>query len=155
MGMDVYGKKPSSSKGEYFRNNVWWWRPLWQYCEHVAPELTDKVQHAGSNDGDGLGARDSKKLAKLLKVAIESGDTQKYEAEYKVKLASLPQENCDICGATGKRAVPPTVGPGDQECNGCGGKGTRAPWAASYPFSKENVVEFCVFLEECGGFSIC
>jgi hypothetical protein len=28
MGMDVYGKEPKSDKGEYFRNNVWWWRPL-------------------------------------------------------------------------------------------------------------------------------
>lgn len=24
MGMDVYGKAPSSQTGEYFRNNIWW-----------------------------------------------------------------------------------------------------------------------------------
>lgn len=28
MGMDLYGKKPLNPVGEYFRNNVWWWRPL-------------------------------------------------------------------------------------------------------------------------------
>ena len=30
MGFDVYGKDPDpgSGSGEYFRNNVWWWRPL-------------------------------------------------------------------------------------------------------------------------------
>ena len=28
MGMDVYGENPKNEKGEYFRNNVWWWRPL-------------------------------------------------------------------------------------------------------------------------------
>ncbi|QOR55575.1 MAG: hypothetical protein UMS36scaffold28_65 [Phage 59_13] len=30
MGMDVYGVKPKSKQGEYFRNNVWSWRPLWR-----------------------------------------------------------------------------------------------------------------------------
>ena len=42
MGMDVYGKKPKGEKGDYFRNNVWWWRPLWQYCASSAPELIDE-----------------------------------------------------------------------------------------------------------------
>ena len=28
-------------------------------------------------------------------------------------------------------------------------------YSAHYPFSKENVEEFCEFLEDCGGFSIC
>ena len=27
MGMDVYGRNRCSKEGEYFRNNVWWWRP--------------------------------------------------------------------------------------------------------------------------------
>ena len=31
MGMDVSGMNPSSETGEYFRNNVWWWRHLWNY----------------------------------------------------------------------------------------------------------------------------
>jgi hypothetical protein len=39
MGMDVYGKDAVSEKGEYFRNNVWYWRPLWNYCIEVAPDL--------------------------------------------------------------------------------------------------------------------
>lgn len=155
MGMDVYGKNPASSIGEYFRNNVWWWRPLWDYCEHVAPELTNKVEHAGSNDGDGLGTRDSKKLAKILRLNIESGNTKKYEEDYKSKMAALPKEDCDICGATGKRATPPNIGPGDMSCNGCDGKGQRESWSASYPFSAQNVEEFAAFLAECGGFQIC
>ena len=38
MGMDVYGIAPTSERGEYFRNNVWWWRPLWDYCCEVDSE---------------------------------------------------------------------------------------------------------------------
>ena len=40
MGMDVYGERPRTNKGEYFRNNVWWWRPLWNY---VSVECSDII----------------------------------------------------------------------------------------------------------------
>ena len=35
MGMDVFGLEPRKEKGEYFRNNVWWWRPLWDFVAHI------------------------------------------------------------------------------------------------------------------------
>ena len=31
MGFDLSGLNPKNETGEYFRNNVWWWRPLAQY----------------------------------------------------------------------------------------------------------------------------
>ena len=27
--------------GVYFRNNVWWWRPLWNYCYAVAEDIIE------------------------------------------------------------------------------------------------------------------
>ena len=38
MGMDVYGRAPTSESGEYFRANVWSWHPIWNYCEVLAPD---------------------------------------------------------------------------------------------------------------------
>jgi hypothetical protein len=67
MGMDVYGTEPKNEKGAYFRNNVWWWRPLWEYCEFVAPELTCTVENGYSNDVDGLDGEDAKDIAKALR----------------------------------------------------------------------------------------
>ena len=29
----------NANKGIYFRNNCWWWRPLWNYCYHVADDI--------------------------------------------------------------------------------------------------------------------
>ena len=52
MGMDVYGKAPTAEVGEYFRRNVWGWRPLWDMCLDLFPELTEKVEYGHSNDGD-------------------------------------------------------------------------------------------------------
>jgi len=35
MGFDIYGSSPKSEKGKYFRNSVWWWRPLAEFVlEH-------------------------------------------------------------------------------------------------------------------------
>ena len=29
---EEYNAYEDSNPGVYFRNNCWWWRPLWQYC---------------------------------------------------------------------------------------------------------------------------
>ena len=50
--------------GIYFRNNCWWWRPLWDYCANIAPDLiSDELWDSGHhNDGAGLEANDAAKL---------------------------------------------------------------------------------------------
>jgi hypothetical protein len=125
MGMDVIGNDPENETGEYFRNNVWWWRPLWNYCEVVAPELTKTVKYAQSNDGDGLKAKESLLLSKLLFNEVQSGRTAEYEAKYYKELAELPVVD------------------------------DKPDWNTNYPFSVENVKEFAVFLQYSGGFAIC
>lgn len=171
MGMDVYGTKPTSEKGEYFRNNVWWWRPLWDYCEHVAPELCKDVS-AHYNDGDGLDDEKAKALSKILLETLSDGRCVVYEAQYNFDVSQLPNEDCTICGKTGIRTDEVGKEHGmdvkalsDDEaivlgretgwCNGCNGLGWKPNWATHYPFSRENVQEFAEFLAESGGFSIC
>ena len=71
MGMDVYGKNPTNEAGKYFRNNVWWWRPLATYILETAPQsITSQCEHWGTNDGDGLDAERSSKLADFLRSQI-------------------------------------------------------------------------------------
>jgi hypothetical protein len=171
MGMDVYGKSATSEKGEYFRNNVWWWRPLWNYCVEVAPELCGDVE-GHTNDGDGLDEDGAKALSEILFGELWNGNTARYEHEYNLERGSQPRRDCELCGTTGIRtdAVGMEMGQPDKElspevqiltgrthgwCNGCDGVGTREPWDMSYPFSVDNVKEFAEFLSECGGFSIC
>ena len=67
MGMDVHGQQPDSPAGEYFRANVWSWKPIADYCLRVAPRIVGKIQYLYSNDGDGLNGADSKRLAAILK----------------------------------------------------------------------------------------
>ena len=171
MGMDVMGKNARSEKGEYFRNNVWWWRPLWGYCLDIHPDLAGKVEYGHSNDGDGLDGDDARDLGLRLIMDIERGTTAEYEQAYREQLASLPMEDCEWCGATGIRTdevgvengmptqaleadVASIVGRTHGYCNACGGYGKRESWLANYPFSVDNVRRFAEFLLDCGGFEI-
>ena len=104
--------------GTYFRNNVWWWRPLWQFvtgvCEGI---LTEKDIERGSfNDGHKISKTKANRIATKLYAMIDNGQVKEYEDEYKKDLASLEQVDCEICDATGKRQEPPKTGAGDREC---------------------------------------
>ncbi len=155
MGMDVYGKKPDSPVGEYFRRNVWGWRRLADYCLEVAPEISGKCQYWHSNDGGGLNGRDSKKLANILDCEVESGDAAAKIGAGQAILDAAPDEPCRVCGGTGKRAEPPNIGPGDMPCNGCNGTGRVRPFATNYFLDVSDLKEFSEFLKHCGGFEIC
>lgn len=87
MGMDVHGKAPTSEIGAYFRNNIWWWHPLWDYCAEIAPDLIDgELYQAGhTNGGAGLDAKGAAALAMRLKGAVVEGHTERHAG----KLASI------------------------------------------------------------------
>lgn len=166
MGMDVIGKNPTgyidgdesdAKSGHYFRANVWWWHPLWNYIEESFPHIACKVEYAHSNDGDGLGARDSKRLAKCLRVALANGHTDDYIEKRNAEISALPDEICEPCKGTGVRndKFAREGGYAGCACNVCEGKGKRRPWACSYHMDRDIVEEFALFLENCGGFMIC
>lgn len=77
MGMDVYGKKPTSKVGKYFRNTVWYWGPLSLYICKVAPQIAVKCKSWG-NDGYGLSSSQSRALADILEREIVSGRCEAY-----------------------------------------------------------------------------
>lgn len=170
MGMDVYGKKPTDPKGEYFRNNVWWWHPLADYISENHRSAASRCPDWHSNSGYGLDAVYSKTLAIALKNDIASGRAAAWQARRDAALAALPRLQCDLCAGTGIRcdAVGVQMGQPDRMieaeghprrgqkgwCNGCDGQGTVADQRTWYQFNVENLDEFAEFLGHCGGFEI-
>ena len=154
MGMDVYGRAPSSETGTYFRNNVWWWHPLWDYCELIGDGIISPDNLGHTNDGWGLESLQTQALVQRLEQALTSGHTERYASAYRSRLAALPLEPCHICAATGARAEPPAIGPGPYPCNACDGHGQVPSFETHYPFEVENVREFVAFLKDSGGFEI-
>tara|TARA_R110000772_G_scaffold138683_2_gene247707 strand:- start:420 stop:875 length:456 start_codon:yes stop_codon:yes gene_type:complete len=151
MGMDVYGKNETNDYREeggrnYFRSNVWWWRPLVDQMEAAAPALFAKVEHWGSNDCDGLdNAEDCIAMADALEAMKPFvNKTQK-------ALDAMPDEECQYCKGRGSRFLNVEY----VACNACQGTAVQRPRECSYPHDWEFTQEWISFLRGCGGFEIC
>ena len=177
MGMDVYGLNPTTTapaqpnhddfdsedwkayydgqslSGQYFRNNVWWWRPLWNYVANLCSEvITEEDFNAGHlNSGHVIDKEQCEYIADRLARELLNGGAEQYKKDYEKELSELPLEECTICNGSGQRDDEHVQG----ECNGCDGKGERKNFDTSYPFDVDNVREFHSFVKNCGGFEIC
>jgi hypothetical protein len=149
MAMTFWGLRPDAEIGNTFRNTIRWFRPLWKYCELVAPSLTAKVQ----NYGDGLVKRDAIRLATFLRREISSGRTTDWAIEREATLAALPDEKCRYCNGTGDSNGARPEAPGER-CKVCRGKGWVRSREVGYCFSIENVRRFAEFLQHSGGFML-
>ena len=152
MGFDLTGIKPLSDKGEYFRNNVWWWRPLWEYVYEQCKDILDMkdTTYGSYNNGHKISNDKAIKIAIRLKALVAMKHTKDYEIRYKHNMEQAPDEQCDLCLGTGKR-IDMIV---DNGCNKCNGSGMVRPFYTSYHFNEDNVIEFAEFCEESGGFEI-
>ncbi len=153
MGMDVYGIKPTSDIGKVFRRNVWGWHSLWEYIEHEYPEIACKVYSPHTNDGGSLNKKDSLLLSDKINNDFKIGKIRIYVEECQKFLDSLPDVDCYAClgfGVTRSGVFHPSKG----VCRQCQGKGKARPYAYNYLPRIDDLVEFSLFLKECGGFKI-
>ena len=152
----VYWEKQSAyqseNKGVCFRNNVWWWRPLWDYvCQACDDVLTEEDCTSGHhNDGHLITEAQCRVIAVRLKEALAEGHVKEYMNSRQTYLDNLPLETCKHCEGSGERDDQYVQG----ECNGCEGVGEVKSYDTHYPFSVENVEEFVGFVSESGGFRI-
>lgn len=172
MGMDVYGDNPTTERGAYFRNNVWYWSPLWVWlCEEFPDLVGDDPERGHFNDGYGLDGKASVALADAIDEALADGRALKREQEMDEAKSQVEMEPCRWCNATGIRTdkqgihdgmhdkeldetVAAVVGRTHGWCNACCGYGKVEPFLLNYHFTEENVREFSEFLRNSGGFEI-
>lgn len=83
------------SPGIYFRNNVWWWRPLWMYISDLCKDiLTEKDMTSGTfNDGHFISKAKSKKIAKRIQEEERSGSLDLYCTSYNLEQKALPKDD--------------------------------------------------------------
>ena len=81
--------------GAYFRNNVWWWRPLWKFVCGVCDDiLTDADRGAGEfNDGHHINHKKATAIAERLFEMLDNGQVKEYEKEYKKYIDSLSEDD--------------------------------------------------------------
>ena len=123
MGFDLHGMKPNlkspkpkismvkatqkewkkyheweeENVGVYFRNNVWSWRPLWDFVYSVCHDILteEDVQHGHSNSGHKISAKKANRIADKLYSMLNNGQVEEYEKTYKEKLSKLHEKDWD------------------------------------------------------------
>ena len=85
----------NANKGIYFRNNCWWWRPLWNYCYSIADDLiSEELYESGHhNDGSGLDDYNAQRLGQRLLEEIEKGNTKAYQTNYQQMIEELDDKD--------------------------------------------------------------
>ena len=84
-----------ANDGAYFRNNVWWWRPLWSFiCSTCDDILTEKDMEKGAwNDGHKISKTKAKKIAARPRQSLKDGQVKDYESYYTKKVAQLDDKD--------------------------------------------------------------
>ena len=73
---DLKSKWDSENPGSYFRNNVWGWRPLWDY---VQERSNWNAIEGHSNDGFEVSEERALKIAAMIREDSKSGYLNAYE----------------------------------------------------------------------------
>ena len=153
--------------GHYFRNNVWYWRPLWSFIVTVCDDILNEedCEKGSNNDGHEISEEKALAIADRIDDINESGaidlfaenveeirkEGEKHNKKLEVKKETLrkrvhtymdsdkivPAHYPEPYKAMWKKLQ-------DQE-----------DWDAHYPFDADNVREFGKFCKESGGFEIC
>ena len=153
MGFDVFGKEPVNETGTYFRNNIWWWRPLWSYVFANVEAVSEEDYFEGShNSGHEINKEKAQRIATSLKQKIESGEMEEFIEAYKKHFDELPDEPCDICDGSGLRNLFDSNDVAN--CNVCKGTGKIKHFDSNYPMDLGNMKDFAAFCESSGGFEI-
>ena len=168
MGMDVYGRKPKNETGEYFRANVWSWRPIYWLCftsisrheeETGYDDLIPDKTFRGMEFNDGYGLRSDRKC-KLLSDYLQDVVDNFFKPEL------IPfEEECDDgfkFGVYGDDNFyidfgEDVVSPPEEVHKLLLEKGevtTPNLEEISYQTNKEHIEEFIGFLRNCGGFKV-
>ena len=122
-----------ANPGIYFRNNVWWWRPLWSFicdnCDHILTK--EQMQGGNNNDGTLIKHDQAEEIHNVIVNVIGKKQIIKMQCEYEDMRKEAEEKN------KGKKM-------GDDNYN----------FNANYPFDADNVMEFAKFCKQSGGFEI-
>ena len=157
----------NNNPGSYFRNNVWWWRPLWSFtCEHCDDILTEDDMNAGCyNDNYIITEDKAVAIAERLYEALKQPETQEYLDNHMKAMEKAKKHNEMIeqekkaldeiaVEMTGNKDIAPIDYPKDLKKK-FDELMNKRDWASSYPINRENIESFARFAKQSGGFSIC
>jgi hypothetical protein len=94
MGMDVYGKNPSSESGKYFRATIWSWPDIHRLMVTACRDLLSEGLLKAMEYNEGAGPDDQatcEEMANRLEVALKSVDDSLIAETGRVELNSIEE----------------------------------------------------------------
>lgn len=167
----AHGMRPESPVGMRFERSIWCWRALWDYCETNFPDLDYTVDYMWMDGHERLSRKHTRRIADRLIADLESGAAQTYTDSRVIIASALAASDCDLCDGTGVRTdevghdlmldehellpeIAMATGRTHGWCNGCYGEGKMSAWETMYKLTVDDIRDFAVFLEYCGGFKV-
>jgi len=163
---DIKEQYEEDNPGYYFRNNVWWWRPVWEFvCHHCSDFLDDEDMARGhDNSGHEISENKAVKIGGKLSELLADGTVDFHDREHRLsyerakanneevekELDALRKEVKEQCGEN----IVPMNYPGEMK-EKYEKIYAKRDWDGHYPFHKENIKDFAVFCLNSGGFEIC
>jgi len=152
-------------EGTYFRNNVWWWRPLAEYIIDHTKCVDEKDRDEWhSNGGHEVDEQQANAIADQLEHLLKTGHVETFAHDYEQERKECAEYNdkVDVLFQRLREKVKKETGkdlaPADYP------KADHDEWerlykklkhTANYPFTVDNVKEFISFARNSGGFRIC
>ena len=152
--------------GSYFRNNVWFWRPLWSFvCVSCDDFLKEKDMSNGNyNDAHKISKTKAIKIGKRLSKLLADGTVDSVERRYELRKAKADvhnkrvQKNLDKitkdCQDMHGKDLVPAHFPEPFKTSWDKMYATKM-WDSDYPFRRDNIEDFAKFCLQSGGFTIC
>jgi len=162
----ISNKWEADNVGIYFRNNVWWWRPLADLVEKLCFFLSDKQKkHLHDNGGHEYDEATAHKIADTLDAFVKSSVAKRTEINHKKEMKKADAHNkkvqvkldalkMDAIARTSNKDIAPCDYPKDLK-DKWDSIYREHDYTSSYPFTLKNVKEFISFLRQCGGFTVC
>ena len=159
-------KVKKDNPGGYFRNNVWWWRPLWDFvCNTCGDFLSESDMEGGSfNDGRKIAKYKAIKIGKRLSENLADGTVHMVYRRYELAKAKADVHNKKVrkemdkisknCKAKHGDDLVPADYPEPYHTQWKKAQ-NKEDWTSHYPFNVDNVKEFAAFCQQSGGFEIC
>jgi hypothetical protein len=136
MGMDVFGRNPDSKAGEYFRANVWSWRPIHDLIIWLCSDLLDEETLESLSYNAGAGAEDQETCTQMA---------NRFDQwmEHNVEGHDIEIE--------GMQVTPEGRFVSEQELT----KNPELETVTPYETDDEHLKEWIEFLRHCGRFRVC
>ena len=154
-----------NQSGTYFRNNVWWWRPLAEYVLNYTKVIPEHEQESWQyNDCTEVSKQNAEMIAQQLDHLIKIGHTKQFEKDYEKTRKKIEKHNEKVekeletfSQSVKKKMKNDNLAPKDfpeEDHKKSEEIYNKRNSSGSYPFSEENVKEFSEFCKNSGGFTI-